>query len=198
MAIVSFSITKRFAFRDSTQDFSNVYTYSVVVTPNETEALNRIDELVTFEQSIMAGTISFVHGRAWLSGGSPSENVMIAQKALTGTGSLTTAANMDKERAWLVAWPAGLDSRGKPVFLRKWWHTAAPFAGVTVVASLLDNTVGLSSSNRALIANKANEITQIGTGNEYSLCAMSGRGTTGSPIAHKYLEHRQLGDMWRG
>lgn len=198
MAIVSFSITKRFAFRDSTQDFSNVYTYKVAVQPNSTEALLRIDELTTWEQANFSGLVSFIHGRAWLSGGTVEENVMLGQKALSGSGALTTVANMDRERAWLVMWPAGLDSRGKPVYLRKWWHTCAPFGGVTPAAAQLDNTASFSSANRTVIAARGDQIRTIGAADEYALCAMSGRDITGPVIAHKFLEHRQLGDMWRG
>jgi hypothetical protein len=32
----------------------------------------------------------------------------------------------------------------------------------------------------------------------FALVAESGRGSVGPVESHPYLEHRQLGDMWRG
>lgn len=198
MAIVAFSITKQMAFRDSIQEFSNVYYYWVLVTPNETEAINRINELVTFEKSCHANSITYNRGRCWLAGGTASQNVMIADIFLSGTGSLSVNATMDKERAILCQWPAGTDSRNRQVYLRKWWHACASFGGVSITANHLVQATGFTSGERASIAAKADEITQIGGASEYSLCGPTGRATTGNVAAHPYLEHRQLGDQWRG
>lgn len=198
MALVAFSITKQMAFRDSIQEFSNVYHYDVLVMPNEAEAINRINELVTFEKSCHANGITYNRGRCWSAGGTVEQNVMIADIFLSGTGALSQSTTMDKERAILCQWPAGLDSRGRQVYLRKWWHACANFGGVSITTNHLVQATGFSSGERTTIANKADEITYIGTASEYELCAASGRNITGNVAAHPYLEHRQLGDQWRG
>lgn len=197
MAVVAFSITKRVAFRDSVQEFSNVYHYNVSVTPNEPEATNRIVELETFEKTIHSTAVSFLRGRCWLAGGTPSQNRMISDVILTGTGSRTNFAHIDRERAFLVQWPAGFDSRNKQVYLRKWYHSCGNIAGVTLTDPIIANTSGLSAADQTAIETAVDAITSIGTANEYNLCGPTGRATTGPIEAHRYFEHHQLGDQWR-
>lgn len=197
MAIIAIAILKQVAFRDSVQEFSNVYHYNVSITPNSSEAANRITEIETFEKSIHASIVSFLRGRCWTAGGSPSENAMIQDVILSGNGSLTQTTGLDRERAFLVQWPAGVDSRNRVVYLRKWWHTCAAMAGVTVGTAQTSQSSGFSNADQIAIENKATEITEIGTANEYDLCSASGRVFQGPAQAHPYLEHRQLGDQWR-
>jgi hypothetical protein len=198
MAQFSFAIVKRCAFRDSVQEFSNVYTYRVTVPPNDAELANRIAELVAFEKTIHSTQVTFLAGRCWSSGGSISSNVMRVQTVESGTGVTVNIAHLDRERAVLVQWPAGTDSRGKQVYLRKWWHPCGAFPGVTWSDPELANTQAMSSTERTAIAAKADEISNIGATNEYVLCSMAGREFVSGPEAHPYFEHHQMGDMWRG
>lgn len=197
MAQIAISITKRVPFRAATQEFSNVYHYTVPVMPNETEALARIDELTALEKTWHSTQVTFLKGRCWSSGGTPAANTMIGQKTLSGAGALTDNVNQDWERAFLFMWPAGFDSRGHPVFLRKWYHSGAAITGSTVNSSILKNQTGFSSTERTSIASTINAVRQIGGADEYMLCAESGRLSTGAALAHTYLEHHQLGDQWR-
>src|SRR5215213_3988028 len=131
MGQISISITKRVPFRDATQEFSNVYVYgSAGLNPSAAAAQSLSDEVVTKEKAFHATSVSFVYARVWSSGGSPSANEMIYEGVLTGTGSTTPNTSMDKERAFLLQWPAGVDSKGRPVKLRKWFHTCGAFGGV--------------------------------------------------------------------
>ena len=200
MAQIGISIKKRVAFRDSVQHFSNTYHYaSVDNEPNEAGARGLVDELVAFEKSCHSTAVTFVEARVWSSGGTIEQNRMIGTFALSGQGSASTSASMDRERAFLVSWPAGRNSRGKPVFLRKWFHACGFFAAVSLTSSVMDNTTGFSAADRAAIAAKADEITRIGNVEAWGLVAESGRERDGGPpIAHRYLEHHQLGDEWRG
>lgn len=197
MARIGISITKRVAFRDSLQEFSNVYHYNVGVTPNIAEALVRISELETFEKGIHSTLVTFVRGRCWTTGGTKAENNMIAQATLSGTGSLTPTSSLDLERAYLVRWPAGFSVEGKPVFLRKWYHAGGVIGSATISASIMQNTTGFTQTQRDSYANICNAVKEIGGLDEYDLCSATGRETTGDAQGHKYLEHHQLGDMWR-
>lgn len=199
MGQISISITKRTSFRDWTQDFSNVYTYtSTASNPDAAGAAALIDELVAVEKSIHASVVSFVFGRCWSSGGSVASNAMIEEHALSGVGARTEQPNMDKERAFLIQWPAGVDSRGHAVNLRKWYHTCGQPSGVTIDSNILNNTTGLSTASRSALAATINAgVTQIGPSNQWLLSALSGRQFESSPVAHRYLEHHQLGDQWR-
>jgi hypothetical protein len=200
MALIGLSITKRMAFRDSTQDFSNVYHYTYTgLNPSAGFAEQILDTIVNLEKSYHATVVSFVYGRVWSAGGSVSDNQMIFQKALTGAGSATADASVDRERATLFSWPAGYDSLGRPVFLRKWYHTisASPF-GVAPSQGNMQNISSYSSGSRTTMATAANNFTSpVVNAQSISLCGPTGRATTGGPIAHKFYEHHQLGDMWR-
>jgi hypothetical protein len=204
MARIGIAITKSTPFRDSVQEWSNVYYYeNVGVLPTEAEALGLIDELTTFEKTIHANDCTFVRGRCWSQVGAPSANNMIAQKALTGVGSLTPESALDKERAILIRIRAGSDSRGNPVYLRKWFHAHAALSGMggAMSGTITSNSTGFSQAQRDAAVAAVQTYGAIGGGAEpWKICAKSGRMTTaGAPFeAHKYLEHHQLGDMWRG
>ena len=126
---------------------------------------------------------------------------MLEQKPLGGTGSSSVFAGMDKERAYLFRWPAGNDSRGNPVFLRKWYHSCGNFASVGSSSSINENVTGFTQAQRdtaaALVQDAA---TLSAAGGGWFLCAKSGRDLSAGtlPQMHKYLEHHQLGDQWRG
>lgn len=201
MATIGISITKSTSFRGSTQEFSNVYYYTGGSTPTATQADSLIDELVVMEKTFHSTLVTFVRGRLWSQTGSASTNNMISQKNLSGTGARATVSSFDKERAFLFRLRAGNDSRGQPVYLRKWFHACGSFSSsVTMSGSILDNTGSFSSADKTAL------VTQLGTigsltsaAGPWSLCAKSGRqpdaGATWTP--HSFLEHHQLGDMWR-
>lgn len=200
MAQITIAITKRAAFRDATQEWSNVYTYgSFTLHPDQAAAEALIDELTANEKTFHATNISFVFGRCWRSGGTQAENTMIAQKTLSGVGAMTAQTAMDLERAYLIQWPAGQDSRGRPVYLRKWYHTNANLGAGVITNAILSNTSGFTQTVRDNIEAAVDVVTRIDS-NTRGLIADSGRERSGdgNPIAHRYLEHHQLGDQWRG
>jgi hypothetical protein len=125
---------------------------------------------------------------------------MIAQKNLSGTGS-TGQITYDKERAFLFRLRAGNDSRGNPVFLRKWIHAqGAIFSAQTIASGVLNNETGFTSADRASMVTKIQVIGEIGPGTkDWKLCSKSGRRPTAGSNweAHKYFEHHQFGDQWR-
>jgi hypothetical protein len=104
---------------------------------------------------------------------------------------------MDRERAILFRWPAGFDTRGKPVYLRKWFHACGNIGGVTMTAGHLQNTLAFSTADKNTLKNLATPFDEIGAGEVWDLCSASGRVATAPPEAHAYLEHHQLGDAWR-
>lgn len=201
MARIGVSTTKSTAFRNSTQEFSNVYYYEMLALPDQAAADTLIDNLVTLEKTFHGTNVTFVRGRVWSQGGSPGTNNMITQKNLSGTGARTAINSFDKERAFLFRIRAGSDSRGNPVYLRKWYHSCAEFvASAGVSASVLDNTTAFTTTARnAQVTAMQNIGDANGSAGAPKLCAKSGRqpdaGATWS--AHAFLEHHQLGDMWR-
>jgi hypothetical protein len=202
MSRIGVSITKTIAFRGGNQEFSNVYYYeNAGALPDQTQAEGIIDTLTGWEKTWHSTLVTFTRGRLWSQGGSPGSNNMIFQKNLSGTGAQAVVTSMDRERAYLFRLRAGSDSRGNPVYLRKWYHSCGLFDGaVAVGTTILDNTTGFTAGNRTALANKADTVrTMVANGGPWELVSKGGRQfTTGEQFqAHQYLEHHQLGDMWR-
>lgn len=205
MAQIAISITKRVPFRLSTQEFSNTYHYaSAGAEPTVAAAEALIDEIVVEEKKFHSTSVTFLLGRVWTSGGSIASNHMITEKTLTGTGATSPLTAVDPERAVLVQWPAGLDSRGRKVYLRKWYHCFGAFGTVSISNTLLTQQAAFSTAERATIVSYADALSRLGSPEVWGLVGESGRTRDGGilsadpPIAHPYFEHHQLGDMWRG
>jgi len=203
MARIGISITKSCAYRDSVQEYSNVYYYENGASlPSSAGASDLIDEVTALEKGRHSSLVTFVRGRCWSQVGSPATNEMLHQKALSGTGGIASDATVDKERAFLIRWRAGSDSRGNPVYLRKWYHTLGGFgtAVTTLATNIVSNASGFSQTQRDAVLASANAfLSLVQAGGGWSLVAKNGRTRSGTgDQAHKYLEHRQLGDQWRG
>jgi hypothetical protein len=201
MARIGVSITKSTAFRNSTQEFSNVYYYEMLTLPSAAAADTLIDNLVTLEKTFHATTVTFVRGRVWSETGSAATNEMITQKNLSGTGARSGVTSLDKERAFLFRVRAGVDSRGNPVYLRKWFHACGEFVSAAGIGgSVLDNSAGFTTAQRsAQVAAMQNIGDANGSAGAPKLVSKVGRNTNvgASWEAHQFLEHHQLGDQWR-
>lgn len=206
MPIIGISVLKEVSFRNSIQPFSNMYFYNNGIggVPDDAAAGALLDEVVAFEKTIHATDVTFKYGRVWHQTLLAITSEMIHQKSLSGAGTQTAHSQLDRERAYLIRWRAGVDSRGNPVYLRKWYHTCGGFgSGIpnsAVTIGILQNVTGFSTTDRNTIANKAAEVYNIGgSPGPWDLCAKSGRGSSvgNNPQAHQFLEHHQLGDQWR-
>lgn len=201
MARVGVSVTKSTPFRDSIQEFSNVYYFeNNAGFPDAGQADALIDAVVAIEKTFHATDATFLRGRCWSQIGSPSQNNMISQHNLTGTGARATLS-YDKERAFLFRLRAGNDSRGQPVYLRKWFHACGTFyTAQSISGAQLANTTGFSTTERGNQEAMVQGLRQLTVGPFiWNLVAKSGRqpGAGAAFEAHKYLEHHQLGDQWR-
>jgi hypothetical protein len=201
MPRIGVSITKSTPFRNSVQEFSNVYYYEMLAMPDAAAANTIIDNIVVKEKTIHSTLVTFVRGRLWSQEGAPGLNEMITQKNLSGTGSAPTVSSFDKERAYLVRLRAGNDSRGNPVYLRKWFHSCGAFGTASAPgATILENTTGFSGAQLSGIESQVGWIGDAnGSAGTPKICAKGGRlATVGANWqSHPFLEHHQLGDMWR-
>jgi hypothetical protein len=201
MARIGVSITKSTAFRNSTQEFSNVYYYDVTALPSAAQADTFIDNLTALEKTFHATTVTFVRGRVWSETGSAATNEMISQKNLSGTGARAGVTSLDKERAFLFRLRAGSDSRGNPVYLRKWFHACGEFVSAAGIGgSVLDNSAGFTTAQRSAQVAAMNAIGGAnGSPLSPALVSKAGRFATAGATwdAHQFLEHHQLGDQWR-
>lgn len=201
MTRIGISITMQGAFRNSTQEWSNVFFYDGLAgRPSVSDADNLIDELTTKLKTIHATSVTFLRGRLWEQTGDKATTEMVSQKNLSGTGAVSASTTMDKERAFLFRLRAGVDSRGNPVYLRKWFHTCADIGGVTTSGGIQQNTSGFSVANRAALVAALPAIGTCGSGGtQGAICSKVGRLPNAGALweAHQFLEHHQLGDMWR-
>jgi hypothetical protein len=198
---IGVSITKSISFRGATQEFSNVYFYEILTTPDVSGADAIIDNLTTLEKTFHSSAVTFVRGRLWLETGNKATSEMISQKNLSGTGARTTNINYDPERAFLFRLRAGVDSRGNPVYLRKWYHSNGPFNTTVAIGSgHFQQTSAFTSTERTQMAASMAAIGDAnGSAGSPKICSKGGRLPTAGQIwtSHQWLEHHQLGDMWR-
>jgi hypothetical protein len=194
---------KRVAFRGGVQHFGNTYYVNHTLgTASTTQVEAALDYIVDREKQRFSAEVTFVRGRAWTQVGNKEDNNMIVDKALSGLGQQAAGTTMDRERAYLVRFRAGVDTRGRPVYLRKWWHfMASSFSGGMPPAAALAQTAELSQAERDALETWANGFKDFNTGTpsvNWTLVAKGGRQIDGPTQAHRFLEHRQLGDEWRG
>lgn len=201
MPRVGVSITKSVSFRLGTQEFSNVYYYEMLAFPDVSAANTLINNLVTLEKTFHGTNVTFVRGRLWKQIGTAAQNEMITQINLSGTGARSVPSLLDRERAWLFRLRAGVDSRGNPVYLRKWYHACAEFVATQGLPSgVSENTAGWTQAQRDAQVNAMQAIGDAnGSAGAPKLCAKGGRlpDVGAGWSAHQFLEHHQLGDMWR-
>lgn len=189
-------------FRNSVQEFSNVVYYDGLAgDPSQAAADTLIDELVGKLRPLYASNINFVRGRLWRQTADKATTEMLSQKNLTGTGSGGTFnGNMDKERAYLFRLRAGVDSRGNPVYFRKWIHACFDLGGIATSNAILANSAGFTTANRTALAALVSGLGSCGSGGTLgTICSKNGRTSTAGANweAHPFLEHHQLGDQWR-
>lgn len=200
MAIWGVSIEKTVSFRGAAQVFANVYHYNDAGgSPSDANLETLLDNLVSHEKNMHSSAVSWVRGRVWSAGGSEAANQMRVDKPLSGTGLLAHDAALDRERAVLIRWRAGQDSRGRPVYLRKWYHAcASTIGGVATTAGITANTSQIGQTARDAAETTAdNVLSETVAGTVFTMCGPSGRAVDGSTECHPYLEHHQLGDQWR-
>lgn len=196
MAQIGISIEKETSFRGSVQPFSNVYHYRYQVA-NTADFDQWINEIVTIEKTAHASAVTWKYARVWSSGGTALQNQMLYEKSLSGGGTQPAIAHMDRERALLMQWPAGRNVRGKPVYLRKWFHTCGNSVGQSFTDAELANTAEILAAKRTTIQDHLNQLRLIGPADQALLVAASGREHTGPGVLHRFIEHHQLGDQWR-
>jgi hypothetical protein len=202
MARFGVNILKRVAFRGGTQHFGNTYYYDDPLgTPGLSTLEALVDDIVAKEKNNHSSAVTFVRGRLWSQIGTPSQNNMLVDKALSGTGSRSTVAGLDRERAFLVRFRAGVDSLGRPVYLRKWLHVCGAISGTSISTGALEQTSELTTTERTAVEAFGDSIKSITVGapaHTFNLISKGGRPIDGATNAHRFLEHHQLGEEWRG
>lgn len=135
MAIVQAVINKRFAYRGSQETYSCVYHLSGT-QPADTSAWNAVlDALKNAELGVTNAACTWTDGYGYNAGhweDKPQQTDAHQIWSTSNTGTLATTGGVicpGDDAVW-VRWATGdLNSKGKPIYLRKYFHPA--WAGST-------------------------------------------------------------------
>lgn len=134
------TLIKRMSWRGNNEDWSNTYMFSGSTPADSTAWRALFDALVTQEKTLYTAAVSVVHGYGYDGPPGPGDSAVWSvdltvtpNTPVAGTGSFAGTKMPGDNAAW-VRW--GLDrmnSKGKRVYLRKYFH------GVYADNSLTDN-----------------------------------------------------------
>jgi hypothetical protein len=204
MAIFGINIRKQVTFRGSLQPFSNTYFYEIVGPSSsilDVDLNLLLDKLILEERGVHSSEVEFSDARVWSAGGTPLENETRFIRDLSSLGQLGQQANLDRERCVLIQWPAGRSILQRKVYLRKWYHVCGLSLGnVAWTDAVLQQSLQVSSTIRSSYASFAARLRTIETlpgPLNWNLVSEKGREITAAGAMHTFLEHHQLGELWR-
>lgn len=151
-AVVGITLVKRFPYRgDASEEYSNQYWFDGAVPADDAAWLDLSQALAAIEQPIYTGDVEVVRAYGYDSDDPEAHSVWNYDYVLgmgTPNGTLTTSTDTvcPGDAAVWVRWKTGrLNSDGKAIFLRKYFHPAVS-EGTTVAERDL-----VSSNQRAAL-----------------------------------------------
>lgn len=145
MAETGVTVVKRFFYRgDATEEFSNQYWFQGASTPTDTAGWRALfDALVLQEKTLYTSLVTIVRGYGY---DSSAEHVpavwsvdltQAPNTVVPGTMATTGSIPAPGDAAVWIRWKTDkLTSKGKPIYLRKYYHDARiPTAGGDAVHS---------------------------------------------------------------
>lgn len=125
----SITIVKSFSYRGVPEEFSNTYHFSGT-TPVDAAAWKVLaDAIIAAEKLTVTSDVSFVQAYGYNAG----NEISVAQidyrvapnVVVTGTGNFLNRIGQGGDAAATTRWPTpNFTSRGKRIYLRKYWHGA--------------------------------------------------------------------------
>lgn len=197
MSTFAVAVTKQVQWREFQQPFSNVYHYSGA-PGDEFDDEGVANAVLAAEQEIHGSNITFTQVRTY----GPTDqgaaaNVNRTVQDFNSVGLATADGSYYRELAWLVIWPLGrYGPRNHPHWLRKWLHTSTFYE---LTATSTSGEVPLYEWPPPLdtYASAVTQLQDSTTGSVLTLAAPDGRTPIDNAKGYPYLEHRQLGDLWR-
>ena len=125
------TLVKRLTYRgDPTEEYSNQYWFTGSVPSSSAAWKTLYDALIAQEKTVYVSEVSVV--RAYGYGSDADDAVAVdsydylgAAAAVAGTGTLGSGAVMNGDSAVWVRWKTSrLNSKGKAIYLRKYYHPA--------------------------------------------------------------------------
>lgn len=135
----SITIIKRFLYRGQQEEWSNTYHLSGTTPTDQAGWKTLADAIIAIEKNAIGDVNSYVRAYGYVAGQAHSA-ATIDYVALGGTlikGQLvatTTSPYPPGDTAVMIRARAGTSSKGKPVYLRKYFH-GCPVSGDSVVSA---------------------------------------------------------------
>lgn len=153
-AVVGLTIVKKFTYRgNATEEFSNQYWLSGAVPADPAGWLALFNALVAQEKTVYSSRVSVIAGYGYDSDADNAHAVYVNDLAATPVaGTLVTGGvpSLPGDSAVLLSWKTSrLNTRGKPIYLRKYFHDA--YSGASTV---YDTILGAQSAALAAFGTK--------------------------------------------
>jgi hypothetical protein len=127
-AIVGLTVIKKFQYRGVDEEFSNRYYFSGSVPSSDSAWHTLFDALVAEEKKLYMNTVAVVRGYGYDDDDEDANNVWsIDLSTAPVVGTLTSGAGqpLSGDTANWVRWTTSrLNSKGKRIYLRKYFHPA--------------------------------------------------------------------------
>jgi hypothetical protein len=131
-ALTGLTLIKRFTYRGvSTEEFANQYHFTGTVPADATAWRALFDAMVTAEKPVYPSSVTVVRGYGYATDNPDDPNVWTVdltvspETPVAGTCTTTSSSLAPGDAAVWVRWKTSrLNSRGKPIYLRKYFHPA--------------------------------------------------------------------------
>lgn len=193
MVRVGVALTKQFPYRNTQEEFTNVFTYEVP-TADIATAQNLVAALLAHEKANHASIVKFTKSRVWTTGGTPAENVTIYISDLADFGTLGEDPGMHAQACYEVQWKTDRPSAtGKPVYLRKYLRSFATYASTGLTAGVYAGSTPLPTPIKTALQAYADKLNPLVTSSgNYDLIAPSGRKVTARATMPTYMSLHEL------
>lgn len=184
----SITIVKRFTYRGALEEFSNTYHFSGTTPATAAAWKTLADAMIAAEAPTVPADVGFVNAYGYEAGNDHSvaqiDYRIAPNTVVTGSFSLGAASLAPGDVAATTRWPTpDLTSRGKRIYLRKFWHCVA-VAG----PAASDNLLGTQRTALNTFAAKLIDGTLPGS---FKYCGPQG-AVAGVGVTSVYLTTRTL------
>lgn len=139
------TVVKRFPYRgDTTEEFSNTYFFTGTTPASPSAWRTLFDALVTQEATILANDVGIIRGYGYSSSDEDahavwSVDLTIAPEVVVGGGiTIGTNRRLPGDAAVWIRWKTSrLTEKGKPIYLRKYFHPALQAASPSSTDAVL-------------------------------------------------------------
>lgn len=183
----SITIVKRMSYRGQNEEWSNKYHFSGTTPADATAWKTLADAIITNEKGCLPATISFVRAYGYVAGQDHTVAVidytLPPNTVVVGTQPTTSASPTPGDAAFWIRWQTpDFNSRGKRIYLRKYYHGALYATGTPDLVS------ALQVSNAVVVAGKFTDGTLPGS---FKYCGPQGAVAT-NPTVGAYVTTRTL------